>query len=96
MLITQDPDGIVPPMGPGFSLSSFAHPAVFVGSGILAVCLLSVMLTYICCYSKLIISSDARHMLVNVCLHLLLLACAFTLGIWRVDGKAGILQARHV
>ncbi|XP_039262784.2 adhesion G protein-coupled receptor A3-like [Styela clava] len=85
--ILYDPSSVADSSNP-WSLANLAHPAVFAGTGILNACLIVIIMSYICCSSKLKISSDSRHMLVNICGHMLLVSCAFALGIWRVDYKA--------
>ncbi|XP_077294796.1 remoulade [Arctopsyche grandis] len=63
----------------------FSHPAVYVGSSILLVCLLASILTYTLCYSEIHMTARAKHSLINTWLALSLLCFLYTLGIYQTE-----------
>ncbi|CAK8689231.1 unnamed protein product [Clavelina lepadiformis] len=73
-------------VGEAASPVQLLHPTVFVGSGLLTVALIMIIFTYIT-FANLVISRDARHMVINTCFHILLGVIAFAIGVWRVDEK---------
>lgn len=50
IFLHQDPDHIIDTPDLGLSFHDFAHPAVFVGTGIMLLCLIPVIFSYICCH----------------------------------------------
>nr|CAB3250649.1 probable G-protein coupled receptor 125 [Phallusia mammillata] len=62
------------------------HLTAIVGGGFLSFSLLLIFFTYFS-FPRIRISRDARHMLLNQCIHFFIAIVAFLSGIWRVNSK---------
>lgn len=60
-----------------WSLTSSTHPAILAATIILTVCLLIVMVHYRFYAESLHVDKESRHMILNICFHMLMAACLF-------------------
>lgn len=66
---------------PAIHIFKALHPVIYVTVIILALCLLTIIISYIYYHKSVCISKKCWHMLVNLCLHILLTCAAFAGGI---------------
>lgn len=62
-----------------------SHPAIYVGSLILIVCLTCAILTYILCYSAIVMARRAKHSLINMWIAIFSLCFMYTFGIYQTE-----------
>lgn len=62
-----------------------SHPAVYVGSLILIGCVSCAILTYIMCYSSILMAKKTKHALINTWIAIGLLCFLYTLGIYQTE-----------
>uniref|UniRef100_H2XJY3 Adhesion G protein-coupled receptor A3 n=1 Tax=Ciona intestinalis TaxID=7719 RepID=H2XJY3_CIOIN len=72
--------------------TTLTHPTVYAGSAVLTLTLLLMLITYavfrkFIIFSSLLLSRDARHMIINTTLHLLVAVLTFTVGVWSISSK---------
>lgn len=63
----------------------FSHPAVYIGSFILFVCLLISILTYLLCYSVIQMPKKTKHSLVNMWIAITFLCFMYVFGIYQTE-----------
>nr|XP_009859246.1 adhesion G protein-coupled receptor A3 [Ciona intestinalis] len=66
--------------------TTLTHPTVYAGSAVLTLTLLLMLITY-AVFRNLLLSRDARHMIINTTLHLLVAVLTFTVGVWSISSK---------
>ncbi|XP_067657299.1 adhesion G protein-coupled receptor A3-like [Haliotis asinina] len=61
------------------------EPIIYVGSCICMLCMMAVIITYVTCFRMIYIPKKMKHSVINICISVLLLIVAFTMGINRTD-----------
>ncbi|XP_041370452.1 adhesion G protein-coupled receptor A3-like [Gigantopelta aegis] len=65
--------------------SFMMEPVIYIGSCICMLCMMAVIITYITCFRLIFIPKKMKHSVINICISVLLLIVAFTMGINRTD-----------
>ncbi|XP_057333218.1 adhesion G protein-coupled receptor A3 [Microplitis mediator] len=67
------------------ALFRYSHPAIYVGTFVLIVCLTSTSVTYIICYASISMPKRAKHSVINTWISITLLSFLYTIGIQQTE-----------
>lgn len=69
----------------GFAKFRYSNPAIYVGSGLIIVCLCFIIVTYLICFASIAMPKKAKHCVINTWIAMALLCFLYTIGIQQTE-----------